>query len=522
MRFGAWFCLVLGAVILFAAGVLSILAIQQATEISAYHHARACLASAPSNADCLQAIDGSVAAVTEFPGGYRISPDYALDVRTASTTLHLTFSSDNPMLGYAVNGDPAVVTMWRGVPVSVVTDGRSEATTSVPETAFARELGNSEETGGVGVFFVFCGLAIGSERKAGGGLPPTRPVFAAALSVLLLGAIVVAIGGWSLGGKPSRLGPDLAGTGAALVVVLGLSAWLGISVKRRASKSLTSFAGAHGKADDAHGLVMPVLPMASRARMARRTPPNWDLGGEPRHLRKATPLRSRIHPANWGRVLAAAANVWLLVLLPAGVVFGVFLTSQDGPPARAFRHAPACVGETNLASCVGDFTAVINGVRAPANGDNGADVSYVTDDGAINTWVTFGGDTATVVRMASADEAARTQLRISVWRRSIIGAEYGGSWHWAWDNPPGNTVPSVFLAVSFALLLLVTRPRIHRRAGSRASRQRLLIDDLGQMAAAAGSIVLLAYGFWPGAILALAVLLWLALSARQALGVKTR
>ena len=235
MRFGAWFCLVLGAVILFAAGVLSILAIQQATEISAYHHARACLASAPSNADCLQAIDGSVAAVTEFPGGYRISPDYALDVRTASTTLHLTFSSDNPMLGYAVNGDPAVVTMWRGVPVSVVTDGRSEATTSVPETAFARELGNSEETGGVGVFFVFCGLAIGSERKAGGGLPPTRPVFAAALSVLLLGAIVVAIGGWSLGGKPSRLGPDLAGTGAALVVVSmaaahGTAGWLGAAL----------------------------------------------------------------------------------------------------------------------------------------------------------------------------------------------------------------------------------------------------------------------------------------------------
>jgi hypothetical protein len=33
------------------------------------------------------------------------------------------------------------------------------------------------------------------------------------------------------------------------------------------------------------------------------------------------------------------------------------------------------------------------------------------------------------------------------------------------------------------------------------------------VAAAAGSIVLLAYGFWPGAILALAVLLWLGLSA---------
>jgi hypothetical protein len=45
--------------------------------------------------------------------------------------------------------------------------------------------------------------------------------------------------------------------------------------------------------------------------------------------------------------------------------------------------------------------------------------------------------------------------------------------------------------------------------------QRLLIDDLGQVAAAAGSIALLANGFWPGAILALAVLLWLGLSARR-------
>ena len=130
---------------LFAAGVLGVLAIQQATEISAYHHARACPADAPSDAGCLRAVDGSVAAVTEFPGGGRVSADYALDVRTASTTLHLTFSADSPMLGYAVDGDPAVVTMWRGVPVSVVTDGRSEVTASVPVTGLARDLGEQRE-----------------------------------------------------------------------------------------------------------------------------------------------------------------------------------------------------------------------------------------------------------------------------------------------------------------------------------------------------------------------------------------
>jgi hypothetical protein len=134
---------------LFAAGVLGVLAIQQATEISAYHHARACQADAPSDAGCLLAVDGSVAAVTEFPGGGRVSADYALDVRTSSRTLHLTFSADSPMLRYAVNGDLAVVTMWRGVPVSVVTGGRSEVTASVPVTGLARDLGNSEKAGGV-------------------------------------------------------------------------------------------------------------------------------------------------------------------------------------------------------------------------------------------------------------------------------------------------------------------------------------------------------------------------------------
>jgi hypothetical protein len=480
VRFSSWFCLALGVACVSAAGVLGILATQQATEISAYHHARACLAGVPSGADCMQAVHGSVAAVTEFPGSGRVSADYALDVRTASMTLHLTFSSDSPMLSSAVDGDPAVVTMWRGVPVSVVTDGRSGVTTSVPETALARDLGNGAEAGGVGVFFVIGALAIRRNRRAGGTQPLTRPVLAAGLSAFVLGGIVVAIGGIALGGKPSRLGPDLAATSGALVAVLGLSAWLGISVKRRAT--------------DLHTRALPQAPPARTAR---------------------TPLRTRMHPAIWVRVLGVRAAAYLPVLLTVAVLFGVFFTSHDGPAARAFRHAPVCVGETNLAACVGDFTAVINGVRAPANSANFADVSYVTADGAINTWARFDGDAATIARMASADENARAQLGIRVWRRSIVGAELGGSWHWADGNPPGNTVPAVFLAVSFALLLLVVRLRIRRRAGSVAVRRRLLADDLGQLTVAAGSIVLLAYGFWPGAILALAALLWLGLSARR-------
>ena len=383
------------------------------------------------------------------------------------------------------------------LPVSVVTDGRSEVTTSVPVTALARDVGDSEKAGGVGVFFVLGALASRWNRRAGGTQPLTRPALAAALSALLLAGIVVVSGGIALGGQPSRLGPDLAATGAALVVVLGLSAWLGIRVKHRASESPASLARAQGMADGAHDLQTPVLPAAPPTRTARK------------------PLRTRMHPASWARVLGARAAEYLPVLLTVAVLFGVFFTSKDGPAARAFRHAPACVGETNLATCVGDFTAVINGVRAPANGALFADVSYATYDGAINTWARFDGDAATIVRMASADENARTPLRIRVWRRSIVGAELGGSWHWAQGNPPGNTIPAVFLAISFALLLLVVRLRIHRRAGSGANSQRLLADDLGQVAAAAGSLVLLAYGFWPGAILALAALIWLGLSARR-------
>lgn len=497
VRFSGWLCLLLGAGCLLAAGVLGILAVQQATEISAYRHAGPCPAGAPASADCLQAVDGSVTAVTEFPGADRISADYALDVRTASTTLHLTFSSDSPMLGYAVNGGSAVVTMWRGIPVSVMTDGRSAVTTSVPETSLARDLANAEETGGVGMVLVFVALAVRRSRRAGGAQPLTRPVLAAGLLALLLGGIIVAIAGWALGGKPSKLGPDLAATGAALVVVLGLAVWFGISVSRRAGESPAKFAPAHAMAGGGRDFYAPVLPAGPSARLAR------------------TPLRTRMHAATRARGLNAFAAGFFPVLLTAAVLFGVFFTSQDGPPARAFRHAPACAGETNLASCVGDFTAVINGVRAPANGANGADVSYVTYDGVINTWVTFGGDTATIVRLASADQNARTRLRIRVWRRSIIGAELGGSWHWALDNPPGNTIPAVFLAVSFGLLLLMVRLHVHRRAGPGATTQRLLIDDLGQVAAAAGAVVLLAYGFWPGAILALAVLLWLGLSVRR-------
>src|SRR5262249_39203658 len=285
---------------------------------------------------------------------------------------------------------PAVVTVWRGVPVSVVTDGRSEVTTSVPDTALAGDLGDSEVAGGAGALFVLGAWAIRRNWRAGGAQLRTGPLLAAALPGLLLGGIVVMVGGIALDGKPSRLGPDLAATGGALVTVLGLSAGLAISGMRRASQSPANLADAQGMASDAHGLYTPVLPTAPPARTAR------------------IPLRTRMHPANWGRMLGARAAAYLPMLLTVAVLFGALLTSQDGPPARALRHAPACVGETNLATCVGDFPAIINGVRAPANGASFADVSYVTHDGVINTWARFDGDAATLARLATADENART------------------------------------------------------------------------------------------------------------------
>src|SRR5215469_1877838 len=153
-RLTSWLCVVIGVAFGVAAGVQAVRAIQESNEISAYQHARACAARAAPAADCLQRVRGLVAGVLEAPTsfGSRIPAEFALDVRTGSTTQHLEFGSDSPMLRDALDGDPAVVTMWRGVPVHVVTEGRSDDTTSVPRTASGRELAGSGET--------LCGTAI--------------------------------------------------------------------------------------------------------------------------------------------------------------------------------------------------------------------------------------------------------------------------------------------------------------------------------------------------------------------------
>jgi len=507
VRSNPWFWFALGGISLCVAAALGTLAIQQATEMSAYHRARACPASAPSNASCLHAVNGSVAGVTENP---EQGADYALDVRTASGRLRLSFSSDGPMLQHAVDASPAVVTTWRGVAVKVETDGRSEFTTSVPVTQFGRELGYSLMSGGLSIVFAAVALWI-RRRVSEDTAQPYTPAYVASSLSLLFGGIVVGWGGIALRAWPAAFQLDLIATGSALIVVMGLVAWLanGVRIKRRPLGPDADLARALERADDAHHLdhhlQPPFKPAGQRTILPR--------AGRSRSAIPAAERQTRLQASRLARVLSARGHDMVLALLLTAVCFGVFFTTKDGPPARAFRHAPACVGETNLASCIGDFTAVVHAVRSPANDANGATVSYVTKDGAIKGWAQFDGNSVAETRAALADERTGAARTITVWRRSIVGAQLGGNFHWTDGNPPGNTVPAAFLGISFALLLLMVRLGIHLRLDSSASTSRVLIDDVGQLAVAAGSIFLLAKGFWPGAVLAVAVLIWLGLSA---------
>ena len=508
VRSNPWFWFALSGISLCVAATLGILAIQQATEMSAYRRARACPVSAPGNASCLRAVNGSVAGVTEDP---EQGADCALDVRTASGMLRLSFSSDGPMLQHAVDASPAVVTTWRGVAVEVETDGRSEFTTTVPDTQFGRELGYSLMSGGLAMVFAASALWI-RRRVSQDAAQPNTPAYVASSLSLLFGGIVVGWGGIALRAWPAAFQLDLIATGSALIVVMGLVAWLanGVRIKRRPLGPDADLARALGRADDAHQLnhhylQLPFKPAGQRAILTRASrSESASLAAE-----RQTPLQASRVP----RVLSAPGHDIVLALLVTAVCFGVFFTTKDGPPARAFRHAPACVGETNLASCLGDFTAVVHAVRSPANDANGATVSYVTQDGAIKGWAQFDGNSVAETRAALADERTGAARTITVWRRSIVGAQLGGNFHWTDGNPPGNTVPAAFLGISLALLLLMVRLGIHLRVESSTSTSRVLIDDVGQLAAAAGSIFLLAKGLWPGAVLAVAVLVWLGLSA---------
>ncbi|HET6188608.1 MAG TPA: hypothetical protein VFE59_16655, partial [Trebonia sp.] len=91
--------------------IVGVGAVANASTVSAYDHATVCPSGAALDADCLQTVDGSVSGVTEVGGK---DADYALYVQVGSRTLHVTFGSDNQMLGYAADGDSAEVRVWRG------------------------------------------------------------------------------------------------------------------------------------------------------------------------------------------------------------------------------------------------------------------------------------------------------------------------------------------------------------------------------------------------------------------------
>lgn len=485
----------LGLVFLIGGVVSGVLAVGQAGLSSAYSRAAICPSAAAFDADCVQTVNGSVTAIVEFGGK---DSRYELDVQVGSRELDIAFPTANSMLGYATDGDPAEITVWRGIPVAVTTDGRSATPSSLPGYAAATDLGRCMECLGISPLFLFAPLL--QRRQGRAGKQVLGPLGLACLIAVGLGGAAIAAAGMLLAKDPDAQATILIGAGVALAVILALSAWAGLSAKRRYRKS-------------------PELRAAQQALAAG----THDRRYEPR-FRPTVPLRAslgqRLRPAGWLPALWALLKSYAAPTLVVLVLFGLFFMASDAPNARAFRSAPACQGETNLSVCVGDFTATVNGVRTASPNAGSASISYVTGDGVINAWGGFSGSGAALAATAESEEAADVPVQIEVWHGAIVGAEIGGSWHWANDNPPGDRNPAVLLAVSLMLLLLLVRRRAHRSvstsayAGARIVRRALLRDDLGQVTVQAAGYVLLLYGYWYGALLILGVLGWMGWPAR--------
>ena len=502
MRWKRFYLLAIGLAFFAGGAVFGIFAIGQAGTASAYNHAAACPSSAAFDADCVQTVGGSVTGVQEYSG--KDSRD-ELDVQAGSHALAITFPSDNPMLGYAADGDPAQVTVWRGIPVAVTTNGRSAVPSSLPGYAAAADLGHCMESLGVSVFFLFAPLLQWRQRRTGRQV--LSPLGVAGTIVGVLTALDVAATGYMLAGHPDEPATVFTVAAVALVLPLGLGAWAGVSARRHQARH----------------------PELTAGRLSTPPPPR-KRQSTPRP-RPAVPLRARLgyrlRPSNWLPALRTLLKSYLTPALVVLVLLGLFFTAIDAPNARAFRDAPACQGETNLNVCVGDFTAVVNGVRTTSPNANSASISYATADGAINAWGGFPGSAEALADTAQAEQTSGTPVQIEVWRGAIVGAEIGGSWHWATDNPPGDTPSAIFLAVALTLLLLRIRYRAHRppRTYSYATAKRetgpwtgatqrtLIRDDVGQPAASAAGYALLLCGYWYGALLVAAVLGWMAWTA---------
>jgi hypothetical protein len=160
-----------GPVFLIGGLIAGVGAVANASTVSAYHHATVCPSGAALDADCLQTVDGSVSGVTEVGGK---DAHYALYVQVGSRTLDVTFGSDNQMLGYAADGDSAKVSVWRGIPVAVQSNGYSEIPNSVPASSA------SDWVLSIGCLVLGFVILLGSllkwrrERRTGTWVPPSR------------------------------------------------------------------------------------------------------------------------------------------------------------------------------------------------------------------------------------------------------------------------------------------------------------------------------------------------------------
>jgi hypothetical protein len=504
------YLLVVGLAFLACASIFGALAIRQAATASAYRHAAACPSSAAFDADCVQTVGGSVTGVEEVGGN---DAQYELDVQAGSRALDISFPFDDQMLSYAADGDPAEVTVWRGIPVSVTANGYSATPSSLPGYAAATDLGHFMECFGVSLLILLAPL--GQWRMSRTGRWVLGPLGVALLIASVLIALIISASGLLLTQNPDEPATTFIIAAVAVAVALALAAWAGAAIKRRQRKRPEFAALRH--------------PLPAPPRIHRSSP-----SPQPRP-RPAVPLRVRLRyrlrPSGWLPVLRTLLKSFLPPALLILVLSGLFVTMNDAPNARAFQSAPACQGETNLSVCVGEFTATVNGVRTSSPSADTASISYATADGAINAWGDFAGSAEALAGTAQAEQTAGAPVRIEAWRGAIVGAEIGGSWHWATGNPPGDTPPAIFLAVSLTLLLLLIRYRAHHptatftfadtdtdtdaylaaRAGT--TRRALLRDDLGEVAASAAGYVLLIYGYWYGALPILAALGWMGWTA---------
>jgi hypothetical protein len=475
----------------------------------AFTAAVACPSPGYGDDDCLRSVTATVTGVTEVGGK---ASDYSLAVRTASGRSTLTFSQDNSVLSHAADGSTVTVVFWRGHAVAVSDGGARVPTEADPARAFGQALGYLLLAFGFGSYAAL--VVYVQLRTLRGVRQPGGPAATFALITLIFGPLVPLIGGMALVSSPQSLRDILLAALIALAVVLALSGWAAVSVRRRLRRAA---------AVRPHGPHRPKPPRTPVERDLTEKRGKLDKQGTVEKRGKARPQAPAVPTGPYvPAVESTRVFGWVITLLVVGVLFGVLLTLVDGLPARAYRTAPACAGTTATATCRGTIPMVVNGVRTPTGGES-VDVSLTNSDGSVNTWAQF--DVGPLSRRAPTLQQAGTVLQVRVWKRRILAVAVDGSWDWAQGDPPDDLAASIALATTSALLLALNRARVRLRwaglaeatdPGRRRRFWTVLRDDLLQLAGTACAVLLMAVGFgWAGLLLA-ASLGWSLWSVRQA------